>query len=193
MNEAEGLERSIVLAGLDALRKSGGDTVVRALLLNAAAQEREDFPKTVAIVDYLRYRDAALEFLGDRFKDVAFETGRNLVRNFHHKKVNEIRRLIASFEGSKEKLPLVGQAAVLAAKGNPGVVRAQMRGKSLLLITIESCPECRGLSRETPFCFLNQGIITEFADRYLGLRVGTEETACIATGAPICEIHVTAG
>ena len=66
-----------------------------------------------------------------------------------------------------------------------------MEGDALLVITILDCPECRGLKREAPFCFLNQGIITEFAERYLGVRVRTQETACIATGASACRVEVT--
>lgn len=80
---------------------------------------------------------------------------------------------------------------MLAAKGNPGTVRASMASPEKLLITIENCPECRGLRRESSFCFLNQGIITEFAERFLGTRVHTHETDCMAVGADLCRIEVT--
>jgi predicted hydrocarbon binding protein len=144
----------------------------------------------VQIVDYLRYRDAALEYLGERFNDVAFETGRALVRNLRHRKLDEVRGLLETVHETGSRLPLVGQAAVLAAAGNPGIVRARMRDDSHLLITIGQCPECRGLQRAAPFCFLNQGIITEFAGRYLDLRVKTDEIECMAQGAAACEIEV---
>jgi predicted hydrocarbon binding protein len=85
---------------------------------------------------------------------------------------------------------VIGQCAVLAAKGNPGVVKANMRGEDLLLITIDNCPECRELQQDVPFCTLNQGVITEFAEVHLGLAVTTKETACMAMGAPRCEISV---
>jgi len=195
VNESESLERGLVLAGLDALRQSRGDAVVRLILSRAAAPELSDGPEQAAgqvrIVDYLRYRDAALEYLGDSFNNVAFETGRALVRNLRHKKVEEVQALIARFDRGANKLAILGQAAVLAAKGNPGAVRAAMDGESRLLITIDKGPECRGLERETPFCFLNQGLVTEFAARHLGTRVVTEETACMALGSPFCRIEVT--
>lgn len=193
VNEAEGLERTIVLAGLDALRLSGGDALVRSIFGQAAARRRDELPERMPIVDYLRYRDAALAVLGTRFCDVAFETGRNLVRNLHHEKIKDVTRLLAKLEGAANKLPAVGQAAVLAARGNPGTVRARMRDDAHLLITIEACPECRGIVQDAPFCYLNQGIITEFAERHLGLHVDTVETRCMAAGAPDCEIEVTAG
>src|SRR5262249_9465997 len=144
----------------------------------------------VPIVDYLRYRDAALEYLGDHFNTVAFETGRTLVRNLRHRKIDEVRTFLATLDRGAGKLPVIGQAAVLAATGNPGVVRARMRDDSPLSITIDECPECRGLRRPAPFCFLNQGIITEFAARYLDARVKTDETRCMAKGDEACVIDV---
>lgn len=192
MNEADSLERDLVLAGLDALRQVQGDAVVRVIVGHAAAQDLADMQGAtrVPIVDYLRYRDAALGYLGDTFNTVAFETGRTLVRNLRHKKLEQIQALIARFELGTNKLPLIGQAAVLAVKGNPGVVRATMKEPGRLVITIEKCPECRDLERDKPFCFLNQGIITEFAQRYLGASVKTEETACLAVGDAVCQIEV---
>jgi predicted hydrocarbon binding protein len=192
LDETETLERGLVLAGLDALRQSQGDAVVRRILARAAAPEVDDAAESrIRIVDYLRYRDAALEYLGDRFNTVAFETGRALVRNLRHRKVDEVRGLLATLDGSGNKLPIIGQAAVLAAKGNPGVVRARMRDETHLAVTIAECPESRGLRREAPFCFLNQGIITEFASRHLDIQVKTEETSCMAQGDDACVIEVT--
>ena len=194
MDDAESLERGLVLAGLDALRQLRGDAVVRIILGQATAQDQTDREGTgsrVPIVDYLRYRDAVLAYLGESFGPVAFETGRSLVRNLRHRKVDEIRALISQLGSAPSQLAVIGQAAVLAARDNPGVVRAAMKGDKLLVIAIEKCPECRGLKRETPICFLNQGIITEFAERHLSVRVRTQETACMATGAPHCQIEVT--
>lgn len=194
MDDAESLERGLVLAGLDALRQLRGDAVVRLILGQATAQDRGDREggsSRVPIVDYLRYRDAVLAYLGEGFGPVAFETGRSLVRNLRHRKVDEIRALIDQIGSGPSQLAVIGQAAVLAAKDNPGMVRAVMKGDQLLVITIEKCAECRGLKRETPICFLNQGIITEFAERHLGVRVRTRETACMGTGAALCQIEVT--
>lgn len=193
MNETETLEAGLVLAGLDALRQIEGGPAVRAILEQAvgpALLEAEAGGRRVPIVDYLRYRDAALAYLGPSFDAVAFETGRTLVRNLRHKRMGEIQALLAQFKDAAQRLPAIGQAAVLAARGNPGVVRALPQGDSRLLIVIEQCPECRDVQRDTPFCFLNQGIITEFAARYLGVQVTTRETACMALGAPHCEIEV---
>jgi len=194
MNDAESLERGVVLAGLDALRQLKGETVVRVILGQAVAKDRtgRDAGSTPApIVDYLRYRDTVMGHVGDGFEDVAFETGRTLVRNLRHRKVDEIRALVGHLGSAPSRLAVIGQAAVLAARDNPGAVRAVMEGDALLVVTILKCPECRGLKREAPFCFLNQGIITEFAARYLGVRVRTQETACVAMGAPFCRIEVT--
>ena len=65
-----------------------------------------------------------------------------------------------------------------------------MDGNDRLVITIENCPECRGLTRETPICFINQGVTEEFARRFLGFEVTTLESQCSALGAPHCEIEV---
>ena len=194
MNDAESLQRSLVLAGLDALRHLRGDATVREIMGQATAPDetsRERDPARVPIVGYLRYRDAVLNHVGDGFGAVAFQTGRTLVRNLRHKKVDQIRALIAQLGRAPSRLSVIGQAAVLAAKDGPGVVRAVMKGDALLVITIEECPECLGLRRDAPFCFLNQGIITEFAARYLEARVRTQETACMAIGASLCQIEVT--
>lgn len=192
MNDAESLERGLVLAGLEALRQLRGDAVLRVVLGQAVSQDRpgRDNGHGVPIVDYLRYRDAVMDYIGEGFEDVAFETGRTLVRNLRHRKVDEVRALIRHLGSAPSRLAVIGQAAVLAARDSPGVVRAVMDGDGLLVVTILKCPECRGLKREMPFCFLNQGIITEFAERYLGVRVRTQETACIATGAAFCRIEV---
>lgn len=197
MNDNETLEAGLVLAGLDALRQIEGGAVVRAIMDEALVPAREDAQSAasrVPIVDYLRYRDAALTYLGESFHAVAFETGRVLVRNLRHRRLeDEVRALIAQFRGATSPLPVIGQAAVLAARGNPGVVRAAMKDATRMAIVIERCPECRGVDRDKPFCFLNQGVITEFALRYLEAAVSTRETACMAQGAPACEIEVTAG
>jgi predicted hydrocarbon binding protein len=187
----ESLEKGLVLAGLDALRQIGGDALVH-VLLSQAGQEglASDNGDRVPIQQYFKYRDTALEFLQDSFCTTAFETGRILVRRLRREREAQLRALLGSFEHASNKLPAIGQAAVLAAKGNPGSVRAAMRGDSLV-ITIEDCPECRGLRREIPFCYLNQGIITEFAESHLGIKVKVEETRCMALGERACEIVAT--
>jgi predicted hydrocarbon binding protein len=194
LNETETLEAGLVLAGLDALRQIEGGPAVRAILEQAVGAdllEEEAGSRRVPILDYLRYRDAALKYLGASFDAVAFETGRTLVRNLRHRRMGEVQALLEQFKGAANRLPAIGQAAVLAARGNPGVVRALPQGDSTLLIAIEKCPECRDVQRDRPFCFLNQGIITEFAARYLQVAVATRETACMALGAPRCEIVVS--
>src|SRR5437773_1570147 len=126
-----------------------------------------------ALLDVPRVKN--ISHVGAGFGAVACQTGRTLVRNLRHKKVDQIRALIAQLGRAPSRLSVIGQAAVLAAKDGPGVVRAVMKGDALLVITIEECPECLGLRRDAPFCFLNQGIITEFAARYLEARVRTQE------------------
>jgi predicted hydrocarbon binding protein len=193
VNALENLETGLVLAGLDALRQIGGDEMMRRIVGQATlvGLSDEEGEPGVPIVDYLRYRNTALELLGDTFQTIAFETGRTLVRNLRHRKVDEIRALVQTLGQTENKLFLIGQAAVLAAKENPGIVRASFPSESVLAITIEECPECRGLRRRMPFCFLNQGIITEFADRYLGVKVLTVETKCMAQGSPFCQTEVS--
>jgi divinyl protochlorophyllide a 8-vinyl-reductase len=192
VNEAESLERGLVLAALDALRQVEGDAIVRVILERAAASDLEgaEARRRVPFVDYLRYRDAAVDCLGESFRRVAFETGRTLVRNLNHRKIEEVGALIRGLGAAASKLTVIGQAAVLAAAGNPGEVRASQIADTHLVLTISDCPECRGLEHPTPFCFLNQGIVTEFARRYLDAVVRTEETACAAMGAPACRIEV---
>jgi predicted hydrocarbon binding protein len=190
----ETIEKSLVVAGMEALRQVGGDVLVQVLLGQAGKLEfaRADIlGDKVPIEDYLRYRDTALDFLQESFSMTAFQTGQIVVRNIHREKESQIRKLIERFEYAQNKLPVIGQAAVLAAKENPGIVRATMRSESLLAITIENCPECRGLRKQSPFCYLNQGVISEFAERFLKLQVNTRETKCMATGDPACEIEVS--
>ena len=192
---SETIERGLILAGLDALREIGDEALVEVILgqegmqgFGAPAHGMDD--DRVPLSEYLRYRDIALDLLDDGFAVTAFQAGQFLVRNFAGEKQSQINALVRQFEFAASKLPLIGQAAVLAARGNPGVVRARMRGPALI-ITIANCPECRGLTREAPFCFLNQGLTTAFADLYLHVAVRTTETKCIAMGDPVCEITVT--
>lgn len=191
--EDEDLEKGLVLAGLEALREVGGDALVQVILSQAGRLDFADassLSERVPLSEYLRYRDTVLDFLDESFSRTAFDTGRHLVRSLKHQKEGQIKALLAQFRHAKNKLPVIGQAAVLAAKGNPGTVRAAMNGDDRLVVTIDNCPECRELKRETPFCTLNQGVITEFALLHLGLVVATRETQCMAMGAPRCEIEV---
>ena len=186
----ETIERRLLLGGVEAVRQLGGDALVQILLRSGQNFEDESAPARVPLADYLRYRDAALDFLQETFCATAFETGRILARSLIGEHEAQLRGLVSQFAEAPNKLPLIGQAAVLGARGNPGNVRATMRGAELLVILIENCPECRGLARDAPFCYLNQGLITELAERCLGLRVEAEETSCMATGGRACEIHV---
>jgi predicted hydrocarbon binding protein len=190
----ETLERRLLLAGLDALRQIGGDALVQALLTQAGKPElaEDGGAGRVPLDDYLRYRDSALGLLHESFSSTAFETGRILARRLRRENEGQVRALVASFD-APNKLPLIGQAAVLASQGNPGVVHAAMRDSDNVVITIEQCPECRGLRLSAPFCFLNQGLISEFAADSLGLRVDTRETWCTAAGDAVCEIQVSPG
>lgn len=187
----ETLERRFVRAGLDAARQMGGDALVRALVAGNPGLADASSAGRVPLDEYLRYRDAAIDILQDSFCTTAFEAGRLLARSLVRENQAHLQALSAPFERAASKLPLIGQAAVLGAQGNPGVVRATMRDPELLIITIENCPECRGLKREWPFCYLNQGLIAEFAQGYLNLRVRTEETNCSALGDRVCEIQVS--
>jgi hypothetical protein len=191
---AETLEKRLVAAGLDALREIGGEALVQVLLAQAGTPDiaQGSASETVPLDAYLRYRDTAIDFLRESFCGTAFETGRRLARSLRRDDEAQVRTLLASHGSTASKLPVIGQAAVLGARNNPGVVRAAMKGDELLVITIEDCPECRGLKRDTPFCFLTQGLITELAEADLGLEVKTEEAKCIAMGDRQCEIQVTA-
>lgn len=194
MADMETLEKGLVVAGLEALRQIGGDLLVQALFEQSEVvnfTRPETLPDDVPLDAYLRYRDTLLEYLQESFCMMAFQTGQILMRNLNQEKGNQVKRLIEQFQYAANKLPAIGQAAVLAAKNNPGVVRAQMRGDALLVISIDRCPECRKLRRDTPFCYLNQGLITEFADIYMGLRVKTQETKCMALGDALCEVEVS--
>jgi predicted hydrocarbon binding protein len=113
------------------------------------------------------------------------------VRKLERERPPQITWLLEQYKHAANQLPLIGQAAVLAAKDNPGKVTAKMASKDVLLIAIERCPECRGLTRQSPFCYINQGVISEFASLFLGLHVATKETRCMALGHPRCEIEVT--
>jgi predicted hydrocarbon binding protein len=194
VEEMETLEKELVIAGMEALRQIGGETLVQVLLTQPGMLDfsrAEALPAQIPIDAYLRYRDTLLDFLQESFCMMAFQTGQILMRSLHHEKGAQIKRLIEQFKYAANKLPAIGQASVLAAEDNPGIVRAAMKGEKLLAITIEHCPECRGLHRDTPFCYLNQGLITEFADLYMGIRVQTQETKCTAMGDHFCEIEVS--
>jgi hypothetical protein len=125
----ETLERRLLLAGLDALRQIGGDALVQVLLTQAGKPELAEAGGAVRVPldDYLRYRDSALGLLHESFSSTAFETGRILARRLRRENEGQVRALVASFDHAPNKLPLIGQAAVLAAQDNPGVVRAAMR------------------------------------------------------------------
>jgi predicted hydrocarbon binding protein len=189
----ESLQASLVLAGFDALRQVGGDALVQILLAQAGElglDDRAAGDARIPIEQYLRYRDAALDFLGPSFASTAFETGKIVVHTLKKDRPQEITWLLNQYKHAASKMPLIGQAAVLAAKDNPGKVTAKMKTKDVLLIAIEGCPECRGLKRETPFCYINQGVISEFASLFLGITVATHETRCMALGDERCEIEV---
>lgn len=194
LEEVETLEKGLVLAAMDALREIGGEELVQVLLWQA---DRMDFASAdtlsarIPVEQFLQYRDTALDFLQAGFCATAFQTGQHLLRSLQNEKVEQVKTLIGQFKYSANKLPVIGQAAVLAAKGNPGIVRASMKGKDLLIVTIEDCPECRDLRSDGPFCYINQGVITEFAEKYLNLQVRTEETRCVAMGDSTCEIEVS--
>jgi predicted ArsR family transcriptional regulator len=194
LEDIETLEKGLVLAAMDALREIGGEELVQVLLWQA---DRLDFADAdtlsarVPVDQFLQYRDTVIDFLQSSFCATAFQTGQHLLRSLRNDKVEHVKKLIGQFKYSANKLPVIGQAAVLAAKGNPGVVRASMRSSDLLIVTIEDCPECRFLQADGPFCYLNQGVITEFAERYLDLQVRTEETRCAAMGDAACEIEVS--
>jgi predicted hydrocarbon binding protein len=188
---AQTLEKRLVVAGLDALREIGGEALVQVLLAQAGTPHigRGNATERVSLDEYLRYRDAAIDFLRDSFCGAAFETGRLLARSLLRDHADQLRALRTS-AGTTPKLPALGWVAVLGARNNPGVLRAVLRGDDLLVITIEDCLECRGLKRDTPFCYLNQGLVTEVAEADLGVEVQTEETKCIAMGDRQCEIQV---
>jgi hypothetical protein len=189
----ETLERRLLLTGLDALRQIGGDALVQVLLTQAGKPElaEADGAARVPLDDYFRYRDAALGLLHESFSSTAFGTGRILARRLRRENEGQVRALVASFDHAPTKLLLIAQAALLVAHGNPGVVRTAMRDPHHLVITIEQCPECRGLRRSSAFCFLNQGLISEFAADSLRLGVDTRETRCIAVGDAVCETQVS--
>jgi predicted hydrocarbon binding protein len=192
--QSESLQAGLVMAGFDALRLIGGEALVQILLAHAGEASLYDQASSEAripIEQYLRYRDAALDFLGESFAMTAFETGKNLVRQLEKDRPQQMTWLLEQYRHAANQLPLIGQAAVLAAKDNPGKVTAKMQSKDVLLITIERCPECRGLTRQSPFCYINQGVISEFASLFLDLHVQTKETRCMAMGADRCEIEVT--
>lgn len=194
MPQSESLQAGLVVAGFDALRLIGGEALVQILLAHAGETGLDDQAAStdarIPIEQYLRYRDAALDFLGESFASTAFETGKNLVRKLEKDRPQQITWLLEQYKHAANQLPLIGQVAVLAAKDNPGKVTAKMKSKDLLLIAIEGCPECRGLRRDSPFCFINQGVISEFASLFLKLNVTTKETLCMALGDDRCEIEV---
>ena len=194
IHREETLAKDLVIAGLESMRQLGGEDLVQVMLQQPGMPDFRDvrvLPDRVPITDFLNYRDAALSFFEDAFAMTAFQTGQLMVERLAQGREGaNVRRLVQQFRHGANPLIAVGQVAILAAAGNPGRVTATVQGDGLI-IAIENCPECRGLKHATPICYLNQGVTTEFARRFLNLAVRTEEIRCMALGDPRCEIRVT--
>jgi predicted hydrocarbon binding protein len=187
---AEYLDRGLMLAGFDAIKLIGGQELLNVLTAHSGGAFGGVIPEKVPVEEYCRYRDTAIEFFQESFRMTAFQTGRLLMQRMGRERGRDLERLLEQFKYSANKLPVIGQASVLASTGNPGRVIAELENDRLLAVTIENCPECRGLTEQTPFCYLNQGLITEFAESFLGIKVQTKETKCRALGDPACRIEV---
>ncbi len=189
----ESIEKGLVLSAITALKGVGGDTLV-SILFGAedpfAPANLERLPDRIPLSEFLRLRDRAIDLLGRSFAGTALSAGREMIKHVPAEKAALLEQLIRTSRHTLGDLAVLGQAALLASQGNPGTVRPSMDREGLLL-RLENCPECRSLSWETPFCFINQGIVTEFAKRYLNLEVSTTETQCMAMGASFCVIRIT--
>ncbi|MFQ5839900.1 MAG: V4R domain-containing protein [Candidatus Methylomirabilales bacterium] len=189
----EFLDRELMATALSALKTMGGENLLRIVTQEAGRPEfaaPERLPTRIPIEDFFLLRDKALQTMGKGFQTWSFLVGQGLLRNLKPEKVEAIRQLVDKSKYAMNELALIGQAAVLGATGSPGSVKTSL-DRDRLLIQIQNCPECRGLQRQaSPFCFINQGVLTEFARRYLDTEVKTSETKCAAMGDPYCEIEV---
>ncbi|MFQ5839252.1 MAG: V4R domain-containing protein [Candidatus Methylomirabilales bacterium] len=189
----ESIEKGLVLSAIAALKSVGGDTLV-SILFGAddpfSPANIERLPERIPLVEFLRLRDQAIDLLGQSFAGTALQAGREMVKHIPAEKTAFLEQLIRTSRHTLGDLGILGQVALLASQGNPGTVRPSVDREGLLL-RLENCPECRALRWGTPFCFINQGILTEFARRYLNLAVSTTETQCMAMGAPFCAIRIT--
>ena len=192
--KTETLAKDLVLAGLESVRQLGGEDLVQMLLERPGMPDlggAQMMDERVPLDFYLQYRDAALDFFQDAYALTAFQTGIQMVENLENgAQRHQLQMLVKRFRHTANPLLLLGQAAVLAAEGNPGKVRATA-DRGGLVLSIENCPECRGLRHSAPICYLNQGVATEFARRFLNIEVRTSEVRCSALGDPCCEIRVT--
>src|ERR1043165_9692974 len=101
VEEMETLEKGLVIAGVEALRQIGGETLVQVVFGQAEMRDfarTETLPDEVSLAEYLRYRDTLLDFLHESFCMVAFQTGQILMRTLHHEKESQIKRLIEQFK-----------------------------------------------------------------------------------------------
>jgi predicted hydrocarbon binding protein len=162
---------------------------VRAVL-RAGEYDAGELKGRVPLSHYIRLRDAALDFFGQGFQKVAFETGRLLVRNIDGVRQDLVDRLLSQYAGVAQPLEPLRQVASIAAQGNPGRIGTRIDSAGTLHVIIDDCPECRRISSSAPFCSLNQGMLSEFAARYLSLSVTTKETRCMASGDESCEVEV---
>lgn len=188
----ETLEARLLVGCLEAVRQIGGEALVQVVLTQYGRTKfASDTTKPrVPLAHYLRFRDTALEFLQDSFYAASLELGRIQAKALASEHHASLSALSLQFAHAPNRLPILGQAAVLATRGNPGLVKAAMRDPDQLTLTIERCFECRGLKRQKPFCFLHQGLLSAFAESALGLKIRMEETRCLATGGPACEIQL---
>ncbi|MFQ5882445.1 MAG: V4R domain-containing protein [Candidatus Methylomirabilales bacterium] len=189
----EFLDRELIATAISALKTIGGENLLRIVTQEAGKPEfttPEQLPARIPIQDFFLLRDKAFQTMGKGFQTWSFLVGQGLLRNLKHEKVEAINQLVDKSKYAMNELAMIGQAAVLAATGNPGSVKTSL-GPDKLLIQIHNCPECRGLNQQAmPFCFINQGMLTEFARRYLSTEVKTRETKCAAMSDPYCEIEV---
>ena len=156
--------------------------------------EDDDSP-SVTVIEFSEYIKALLDIFGEEgARPVMLRAGKTGFTSAYERMppLIKLASKMLRFVPEKKRVEKVVSEFNKAFNETLGTTGVTMQSHGKTVVELPDCPYCRGISTETPACYVEIGLLSELLKASVGDGYRVEETQCKARGDAVCRFEISA-
>lgn len=190
------LWRIVLQSTTETLGEKGTFTILRRCGLHhfiGNTPEDDDSP-SVTVIEFSEYIKALLDIFGEEgARPVMLRAGKTGFTSAYERMppLIKLASKMLRFVPEKKRVEKVVSEFNKAFNETLGTTGVTMQSHGKTVVELPDCPYCRGISTETPACYVEIGLLSELLKASVGDGYRVEETQCKARGDAVCRFEIS--
>lgn len=190
------LWRIVLQSTTETLGEKGTFTILRRCGLHhfiGNTPEDDDSP-SVTVIEFSEYIKALLDIFGEEgARPVMLRAGKTGFTSAYERMppLIKLASKMLRFVPEKKRVEKVVSEFNKAFNETLGTTGVTMQEHGKTVVELPDCPYCRGISTETPACYVEIGLLSELLKASVGDGYRVEETQCKARGDAVCRFEIS--